>query len=152
MWKPYPGEEFDRSEFRVDVVKQKEIYNYVEAEIFPFGTWSEKKTLHFNTRGDSGSHIAETGEEILVMPIDEVINPEEKVTFIKMDVEGSEKKALLGAKQIVSKYKPKLAICIYHKVEDFWEIPLLIKQLNPEYHIYIRNYEDRIDETVCYAI
>ena len=133
-------------------IKQKEIYNYVEAEIFPFGTWSEKKTLHFNTRGDSGSHIAETGEEILVMPIDEVINPEEKVTFIKMDIEGAELQSLKGAKRIIQHDKPKLAICIYHKPEDMVEIPLYIKELVPEYKLYIRHHSSNVSDTVLYAV
>lgn len=77
---------------------------------------------------------------------------EELVTLIKMDIEGAEQEALLGAKRIISEYQPKLAICIYHRIEDLWEIPLLIKELNPEYHLYIRNYEDRLDEIVCYAV
>lgn len=83
-------------------IKQKEMYNYSEAEIFPFGTWSRKKYLHFNTRGDSCTHIAKTGQEILVMPIDEVINPKDRVTFIKMDIEGSELESLKGAKKSFS--------------------------------------------------
>lgn len=97
------------------------------------------------------SALAQYGEEkVRVYQLDSVI--EEPVTFIKMDIEGSEKEAILGARRIITEYKPKLAICIYHKVEDFWEIPLLIKALNPDYNIYIRNYEDRIDETICYAV
>ena len=76
----------------------------------------------------------------------------EKVTMIKMDIEGYELKALMGAKQIIKEQKPKLAICAYHTFSHLWEIPLLIKSLNPDYKIYLRHHTNLDCETVCYAI
>jgi len=90
--------------------------------------------------------------EIEVVRLDDFIPSDEKITFIKMDIEGAEIDALNGCKNILQKYKPKLAICIYHKPDDLWEIPLLIKRLVPEYQIYIRHYSNYLWETVCYAI
>ena len=74
-------------------------------------------------------------------------------TFIKMDIEGAEKEALRGLEGTIKNYAPKLAICVYHFQEDFWEIPLLIKKLNPRYKLFMRNYERLFSllETVCYA-
>ena len=69
-----------------------------------------------------------------------------------MDIEGAEYKALLGAEKTIKKYKPKLAICIYHKPEDVWEIPWLIHQFNPNYKFYLRHYSLTSPETVLYAI
>lgn len=74
------------------------------------------------------------------------------VTFIKMDIEGSELKALMGAKETIRKYKPKLAICLYHKKEDILEIPLYVKELLPEYKLYIRHHCNKHGETVLYAM
>ncbi|MGL6114975.1 MAG: FkbM family methyltransferase [Cetobacterium sp.] len=76
-----------------------------------------------------------------------------KPTFIKMDIEGSEKDALDGLKHTIMEGKPKLAICIYHFQEDFWEIPLKIKEFNPNYKLIIRNHEKMfcLIETVCYG-
>jgi hypothetical protein len=76
----------------------------------------------------------------------------EKITFIKMDIEGSEPQALSGAEEIIKKQKPKLAICVYHKPEHLWEIPLYLKKIVPEYKIYIRHHTPLEYETVCYAV
>ena len=81
-----------------------------------------------------------------------MINPEEKVTLIKMDIEGAELQSLKGAKRIIQHDKPKLAICIYHKPEDMVEIPLYIKELVPEYKLYIRHHSSNVSDTVLYAV
>lgn len=75
----------------------------------------------------------------------------EKVDFIKMDIEGSELAALKGAKRTICQYKPNLAICIYHKIEDFYMIPKYIKQIVPEYKLYVKHHTDMEWETVLYA-
>ena len=48
--------------------------------------------------------------------------------------------------------KPKMAICVYHRLEDIWKIPMLLKELVPEYKIALRHHARfRVVETVCYA-
>lgn len=85
--------------------------------------------------------------------IDDLVKEEglEKVDFIKMDIEGSELAALKGAKRTICQYKPNLAICIYHKIEDFYMIPKYIKQIVPEYKLYVKHHTDMDWETVLYA-
>lgn len=73
-------------------------------------------------------------------------------SFIKMDVEGSEMQALLGAQKTIKKSGPKLAICAYHKWSDFIEIPQIIKSINNKYKIYMRHYSSCTEfETIIYA-
>lgn len=136
-------------------LERKERMDFGAAKILPFGTWSKRDVLHFlNDRG-AGSRICETDDgscDVPVMPIDEAIDEGDKVTFIKMDVEGSELESLKGAEKIIRRDKPKLAICIYHKPEDMWTIPLYIKELVPEYKLYIRHHSNGEVETVLYAI
>ncbi len=74
-----------------------------------------------------------------------------KPTFIKMDIEGAELAALRGAKEIISEYKPKLAIAAYHKPEDMYQLPLIIKEMNPDYKLMLRHYSRYMWETVLYA-
>lgn len=76
----------------------------------------------------------------------------EKVDFIKLDIEGSELACLTGAKETIQKFKPKLAVCVYHKDIDFTTIPQVIKQLVPEYNLYLDHYTDCAFETILYAI
>lgn len=85
-----------------------------------------------------------------VVALDDVLFDKE-ITFIKMDIEGAEYAALKGASRIIGSQKPKLAICIYHKPQDIWELPELILQLNSEYRFYIRHYSYKDNETVLYA-
>ena len=81
-----------------------------------------------------------------------IIIKDDKITFLKMDIEGSELKALHGARKIIQRDKPKLAICVYHKPEDIIEIPLYINSLVPEYKFYMRHYGYTPANTVLYAI
>lgn len=130
--------------------------NYGEQEnikLFNMGLYSEDKIVPFSACGDSSSSIESTGQQkIKVCSFDHLSVPDNKVSFIKMDIEGSELNALYGMAETIHRYTPKLAICIYHKFQDIWEILLFIKQLNSNYKFYIRNYTTYLDEIVLYAI
>lgn len=76
----------------------------------------------------------------------------EKIDFIKLDIEGDEIKALEGAKNTIKEYHPILAICIYHKASDWYEVPNLVLSIRNDYDIYLRHYMEGIYETVMYFI
>lgn len=141
-WEPNP----DNQEKCKQLLKE----NKIRYELIPKGLWSEEGELKLTSARDE-SKISDEGDvKIKVDSIDNLIN--KPVTFIKMDIEGSEYQALLGAKKTILKYKPKLAICIYHKPEDIWELPWLIHEINPEYKLYLRHYSFADNETVLYAL
>lgn len=115
--------------------------------------WNCDTILHFSQNG-AKSRITNGGgqdTEVRAMTLDSCI-ADDKVTFIKMDIEGAELEALQGAREIIKKNKPKLAICVYHKKKDLIQIPLYIKGLVPEYKLYLRHYSNSATETVLYAV
>lgn len=128
---------------------RESITNY---ELFHGGLWDEVGQLTFDGDLAGGSRISEKGETTINTTSLDELTKGEPVTFIKMDIEGAELKALIGAKETIQKYKPKLAICIYHKREDSISIPLYIKSLVPEYKLYMRQYSNQADEGVLYAV
>ena len=71
--------------------------------------------------------------------------------MIKADVEGSELALLQGAQEIIRRDRPNLAISLYHKLTDYFELPLYIKSLVPEYHLRICHHATNFTETVVYA-
>lgn len=126
-------------------------------ELLPFGAWNKREELSFMAGLNGASHVEgnrpESSEKQIIVQadkLDDLIH--EKVSFIKMDIEGAEINALKGAEKIIKTYKPKMAVCVYHKKEDIWEIPKLILGYVPEYKLYLRHYSLSKDETVLYCI
>lgn len=96
--------------------------------------------IPFNHCKGRNSHVNFNSEQkVPCLKIDTILN-DRPVTYIKMDIEGSEFSALNGAKSTLKKYKPKLYVCGYHKNEDIYRIPLKIREINPDYKIYFRHF------------
>ena len=89
--------------------------------------------------------------EVEVTFLDKVIPEEEKITLIKMDIEGSEFAALHGAERVITQCKPRLAISIYHSGEDYYRIPLYLKSLVPEYKFAVRHHNKNHCDTDLYC-
>ena len=128
--------------------------NVENCYLFPCGLSSITETVRFKTDpvycGAASSLDPEGDCTIQCVALDDVLKGV-KPTFIKMDIEGAEYKALLGAKGIVTKYTPDLAICVYHYIDHYFTIPLLINSWNLGYQFYLRTYDAYGNETVLYA-
>ncbi|GHV96390.1 hypothetical protein AGMMS50293_27100 [Spirochaetia bacterium] len=136
-----------------NLIKTNPVLSESKYELLNAGLWSKNATLSFNANGIGSSRITTDGlETINVVSIDETVNENEPVTFIKLDVEGAELEALKGAKRTIQKWRPRMAVCIYHKPEDIIELPLYILSLVPDYKLYIRQYQGFIYETVLLCI
>lgn len=115
------------------------------------GTWDREEQVRFDSKSSAGSMVSESGDILVDMTsIDQALAGAE-TTFIKMDIEGSEAKALIGAENTLRRYKPRLAISLYHKPWDFIELPGLLLELAPDYKLAIRHYSSYENETVLYA-
>lgn len=106
-------------------------------EYFNAAAWDKNEALFFDKKAGRNSHQSESGEKVDALALDSVAD---SVTFIKMDVEGAEEKALLGAKKLIKNCRPKLYVCAYHRNEDAFNLPTLIKSICPEYKIYYRHH------------
>lgn len=91
--------------------------------------------------------------QIETISIDDLVRDEKliKLDFIKMDIEGAELDALKGAEESIRKFRPKLAISVYHKPEDFWTIPQYIAGMGLGYRFALRHFTIHQEETVLFA-
>ncbi len=100
---------------------------------------SEDGVTHVLKGGGRMIRKSYTGIEIAVRSVDSIL-ANSACSYIKMDIEGEEKAALFGAGNTIIRFSPKLNIAIYHRVQDLFELPLLVHELNPGYRLYIRHY------------
>ncbi len=115
------------------------------------GVWDKTGSIFIDDSESKSSKVSEReGTPIEVISIDDL--KIKNVTFIKMDVEGAELPALKGAEQTIKNYKPKLAISVYHRPEDFIQIPRYIDSLGMNYEFYLRCYSQTGCETILYAV
>ena len=134
---------------------QRLVKNFSEddrVQAFNKGLYSSEVELRFSNNQERASVIMEDGEIVIDCSSLDIIAAGERVTFIKMNIEGAELAALVGAKRTINDWKPKLAISAYHRPSDLWEVPKQILELNPEYEVYLRQQDVGVIETVCYAI
>lgn len=140
----------------IELIKKEIIKNnYHDVDVFAVGASDIEKVLYFDSKNGMSARPSALGDtKVECDSIDNICekNGYKRLDFIKMDIEGSEYDALLGAKNAIKKWHPLLAICVYHKDDDFYKIPNLIKNICPEYRIYFRQYELSDEETVCYAV
>lgn len=110
--------------------------------------------MKFNDYGPA-SCLSATGKQTArTITIDDYVRAEglRRVDFVKMDVEGAEKMALQGAREVIRRHKPKLAISAYHRLDDLFELPRAIQAIDPGYTFYLGHYTIHNEETVLYAI
>ena len=113
--------------------------------------WKDNQGIPFYALHGPGSFTADIGNvNAETIEIDDLLEGT-RASYIKMNIEGSEKEAILGAKHTIKDYKPRLAIAGYHRTDDFWKIPLMIKEYREDYKIYLRSYMNHIS-FVYYAV
>lgn len=106
---------------------------------FDVGAWNRQETGYFEKSANRNSSVAVNGTEIKLNSVDNFIK--EPITFLKMDIEGSEIKAIEGAEKTIKANLPKLYICAYHRNEDMFSIPLKIHEIEPRYRFYFCHHK-----------
>ena len=111
--------------------------------LVPKGSYSGEGAQPFSARGGRNSALAESGKKLRPVELTSVdallraIVP----TILKMDVEGVERETLLGCRETIYRWKPQLSVAAYHRTGDLWELPLLVRELGPDYRLYLRRHK-----------
>jgi FkbM family methyltransferase len=119
----------------------------------PIGAYNQTGFLQFSSDRNSSARVLKSGAQtILAMNITEFLG-KNSVNYIKMDIEGAESEALDGLENVVKLQKPHMAICVYHKPEDLWELPLKVHGMVPNsYDFFLRTYGHQTFDTILYCI
>jgi FkbM family methyltransferase len=152
------GEDFKPKEYHAFEPDQKNFAKLLEYStltgkdfIRPYnsGLWSQDTSLSFAGEGTTRSAVTVAGKATTrVIDLDQL---KLKPTLIKMDIEGAEQNAILGAAETIRQYKPNLAITVYHSLDDLVSIPRLIKSLSADYRFFLRAHANYTEELVLYA-
>ncbi len=131
-------------------IAKRDLAEYENIEFLNCGVSNRKETLYFNEEKSFSTIYGKGTQSVEVDTIDNLIK--ERVDFIKLDIEGAEQDAIDGARETIQKQRPILAICIYHKAEDWYKIPQKVLEIDKNYQIYLRHYMEGIFESVMYFI
>ena len=112
----------------------------INVEVKECGIGDTVGVMGFSDSGGRQSTFVEASKaQVQIETIDDLAD-ENGFTYIKFDVEGFEKQALMGGEKTINEFAPKLFVASYHYDEDLLSLPLLIKQINPLYKIYLRKH------------
>jgi FkbM family methyltransferase len=124
-----------------------------EANLFPCGVYSSTRQLSFETGQGMASNISSKGTTVIqCVALDDAI-PTFAPNLIKMDIEGAEYDALLGARQLIAAHTPGIAASLYHRPEHLWQLPMLVEAIAPgKYNFHMRSHAMNDFELVLYAM
>jgi FkbM family methyltransferase len=111
-----------------------------------------RSRLTFNATGTEGAAIDDRGGITVQCALLDDVMSNRPPTYLKMDIEGSERNAIVGARSTIQQYQPVMAVCVYHKQNDLWQLPLFIHSLQPDYRFFLRTHDVDGWQTVCYAV
>jgi FkbM family methyltransferase len=147
---------FEGDAINFEVLLKNVRLNRVEDKIIPVKALLSDKdgvSMIKMTGSGSSSTLANDGTEVESITLDSFVfkNNIEHIDFIKLDVEGAELDVLKGARETIKKFKPKLAISVYHKPDDIIFIPSFLHELLKDANFYLRHFSDSISETVLFV-
>jgi FkbM family methyltransferase len=123
-----------------------------DVSLFPCGLWSRTQQVSFAAGRGEASHIAAGGETVIQgVRLDDAL-PSFAPTVIKLDIEGAEPEAIVGAVHTIRDRLPGLAVCLYHRPDHLWTVPLQIRALSARYQLYLRCHGHSTFDLVLYGV
>jgi FkbM family methyltransferase len=108
--------------------------------------------VRFAAGGGETSKVTVRGETTVECETLDEICSGDGPSYVKMDIEGAELDALRGAERLLRQSEAMWAVCVYHKPEHLWQLPLFISEHSQGHRFFLRKYAGEIWETVCYAV
>ena len=109
-------------------------------QCFRMGVWNINTDLAFAGSEGRGSSLQGNGKRLVPVTTIDTLFARRPLTYLKIDVEGAEEQALSGGQHVLRRDKPRLNLALYHRSEDLFKLPLLLKQINPDYRLYLRQH------------
>lgn len=122
-----------------------------QIETFAYAISHQRETVKFTGTGNEAAAVGSGDIEVEAAPLDEVL-AHCAPTYLKMDTEGSELDGLAGAQNILRKHTPALAICVYHRQDHLWKVPLEVAKYSDAYSFYLRPHLLEGWDLVMYAV
>lgn len=153
--------EYEKENYDVLQRRVRESYSAEmnKIELYNVGIWDKEDKGYCAYFGESDgtqivsdASVAQNAQQCHLDALDHILGGN-RISILKLDIEGAEINGLNGARNILAEQKPKLAICLYHRPEDLWEIPLLIHEINPAYKMIVKHHSmANFTDTVLYAV
>jgi FkbM family methyltransferase len=122
-------------------------------EAFPYGLWKEDALLSFNgEQGEGSALVGGCAQKVRCVALDEILPPGFEPTLVKMDIEGAEPEALRGARRTITRFRPHLALCVYHKPDHLWSLLMELASWSCRYAFYLRSFGFCGFDTVLFAV
>jgi len=122
-------------------------------QIFNAAVGNARKEIGFNATGDMSASFTESGSaRVQVLPLDEVVATDGAPSLLKFDVEGAEAEALEGARNLIRKSRPIVALSIYHRPDDLWHLPMQLNSMTDGYRFFLRTQGEDGMDVICYAV
>jgi FkbM family methyltransferase len=136
-------------QFLVDTCSNQ---NKIACTLIPCATWSKTQKVFFEENSGESSKVSDSGVTATqAVAIDDLI-ASSKYEFIKVDVEGADLETLHGAIKSIQSQRPYIAVAVYHKPQDLWEIPLFLNSSLEKYSFYLRQHGENCIDTVLYCV
>jgi len=147
---------FEGDSISFEVLSKNVSFDRVEDKIIPVKALLSDKDGVYKikmTGSSSSSILVNGGTEVESITLDSFVikNNIEHIDFIKLDVEGAELDVLNGARETIKKFKPKMAISVYHKPDDIILITSFLHELLPEAKFYLKHFSDSFNETILFV-
>jgi FkbM family methyltransferase len=120
-------------------------------DVYPFAIGSKRERVRFSGTGTEAASVGVGPVEVEAAPLDEIL-ADCAPTYLKMDTEGSELDGVTGAQRLLQEHAPALALCVYHRQDHLWKVPLKVRELSDQYRFFLRPHLLEVWDLVMYAV